>query len=132
MAVYLDASALVKLVQIEIESPALQAYLLSHRTEPRVTSLLSRAEVMRAVWAGGLPAQQLALAVIEQTEQVALTRVVLDQAGALLPGVRLRTLDAIHLASALAIGAELRTLITYDLRLQQAAATLGLVSIGPT
>jgi len=130
-ALYLDASALVKLVQIEAESAALQAYLLAHPAERRVTSVLSRTEVLRAVWAGGPLAQQQALTVLEQTEQVALTRAVLDQAGALLPGVRLRTLDAIHLACALAVGGELRTLITYDIRLGQAAADVGLVPLAP-
>jgi len=130
-ALYFDASALVKLVQIEAESAALQAYLVAHRTERRVTSMLSRTEVLRAVWAGGPRAQQQALAVLDQTEQVALTRGVLDQAGALLPGVRLRTLDAIHLACALALGGELRTLITYDIWLAQAAADVGLVPFAP-
>jgi predicted nucleic acid-binding protein len=130
-ALYLDASALVKLVQIEAESAALQAYLVAHPSERRVTSVLSRTEVLRAVWAGGPGAQQQALTVLEQTEQVALTRAVLDQAGALLPGVRLHTLDAIHLASALALGGELQTLITYDNRLGQAAAQVGVVPFAP-
>jgi predicted nucleic acid-binding protein len=130
-ALYFDASALVKLVQIEAESAALHAYLEAHPTERRVTSVLSRTEVMRAIWAGGPLAQQQALRVLEQTDQVALTGAVLDNAGALLPGVRLRTLDAIHLACALALGTELRTLITYDMRLGQAAAEVGLVSFAP-
>src|SRR5439155_11376992 len=106
-ALYLDASALVKLVQSETESAALRAYLVAHATERRVTSMLSRTEVVRAVWSGGALAQQQALTVLNQTERVALTRAVLDQAGALLPGSRLRTPDAIHLACALALGSEL-------------------------
>jgi len=130
-ALYLDASALVKLVQVEADSAALQAYLQAYPTERRVTSVLSRTEVLRAVWAGGPLAQQRALTVLEQTEQVPLTRAVLDEAGGLLPGVRLRTLDAIHLASAIALGTELRTLITYDTGLGQAAADVGLVSFAP-
>jgi len=130
-ALYLDASALVKLVQLEAESAALQAYLVAHPSERRVTSVMSRTEVLRAVWAGGPGAQQQALTVLDQTEQVALTRAVLDQAAALLPGVRLRTLDAIHLASALALGGELRTLVTYDIRLGQSAADVGLIPFAP-
>jgi predicted nucleic acid-binding protein len=130
-ALYLDASALVKLVQIEAESAALQAYLVAHPSERRVTSVLSRTEVLRAIWAGGPRAQQHALTVLEQTDQVALSRAVLDRAGALLPGVRLRPLDAIHLACALALGGELQTLITYDIRLGQSAADVGLVPFAP-
>ncbi|HLZ31073.1 MAG TPA: type II toxin-antitoxin system VapC family toxin [Chloroflexota bacterium] len=131
-ALYLDAAALVKLVQLEADSAALRAYLAAHPTDRQVTSVLSRSEVVRAVWAGGVPALQQALTVVDRTDQLALTRAVLDQAGALLPGVRLRALDAIHLASALALGGELRALITYDVRLVQAAAALGLVTFAPT
>jgi predicted nucleic acid-binding protein len=130
-ALYLDASALVKLVQVETETAALKAYLAGHPGERRVTSILSRTEVMRAVWSGGALARQQALLVLDLTDHVALTREVLDGAGALLPGLRLRTLDAIHLASAFALGGELRTFVTYDSRLSQAAADLGLVSIAP-
>jgi predicted nucleic acid-binding protein len=130
-ALYFDASALVKLVQIEAESAALQAYLVAHPAQRRVTSILSRTEVVRAVWSGGPLALQQALTVLEQTEQVALTRAVLDHAGILLPGVGLRTLDAIHLACALAVGSELHALISYDMRLSQAASDVGLVSIAP-
>jgi uncharacterized protein len=130
-ALYFDASALVKLVQIEAESAALQAYLVAHQTERRVTSMLSRTEVVRAVSSGGPLARQQALTVLEQTDQVALTRAVLDHAGTLMPGVRLRTLDAIHLACALALGSELQALISYDMRLSQAAADVGLVPIAP-
>jgi len=131
VAIYLDASALVKLVQIEAESAALQAYLVAHPAEWRVTSMLSRTEVVRAVWSGGPLAQQQALTVLGQTEQVAVTRAVLDHAGMLMPGLRLCTLDAIHLACALALGSELHALITYDMRLSQAAAEVGLVPIAP-
>ena len=114
----------MKLVQIEAESAALRAYLEAHPTKRRLTCMPSRTEVVRAVWAGGALAQQQALRVLEQTEQVALTRAVLEQPSRLLPGARLRTLDAIHLACALALGGELRTLITYDIRMGQAAADL--------
>jgi predicted nucleic acid-binding protein len=130
-ALYLDASALVKLVQLEAESAALRGYLDAYPAERRVTSVLSRTEVVRAVWAGGPPAVRHALTVVERTEQVAMTHTVLDQAATLLPGIRLRTLDAIHLASALALGSELRTLVTYDVRLVAAAAALGLGSSSP-
>jgi predicted nucleic acid-binding protein len=130
-ALYLDASALVKLVQVESESVALTTYLAAHPTERRVTSVLSRAEVLRAVWAGGASAQHQARPLLEQTEQVALTRAVLDHAGVLLPGVRLRTLDAIHLASALALATDAQVLLTYDTRLSQAAIDVGLVPLAP-
>lgn len=43
----------------------------------------------------------------------------------------LRTLDAIHLASALARGPELDAFLTYDDRLAEAARSLGLPVVRP-
>ena len=51
----------------------------------------------------------------------------LDQAATLSPDTRLRSLDAVHLAAAGIVGAELRSLVTYDLRLAEAALRLGLM-----
>jgi predicted nucleic acid-binding protein len=130
-AIVVGGSARVPVVQRAAAPAALRTYLGAHPTARRVTSVLSRTEVLRAAWAGGALAQQQALILLEQTDQVALTRAVLDQASALLPGVRLRTLDAIHLACALALGGELRTPVTYDIRLAQAAAEVGLVAFAP-
>jgi predicted nucleic acid-binding protein len=50
---YLDSSALVKLIQREVESSALRRYLRRHRDDRRVTSALARVEVVRAVAGGG-------------------------------------------------------------------------------
>jgi hypothetical protein len=54
----------------------------------------------------------------------------LDLAGEL-GGSTLRSLDAIHLAAAQAIGADLVEVITYDRRMAQAAAALGLPLAAP-
>ena len=51
MSLYLDSSALVKLVQVEVESAALRRYLRRHRQLRRVTSALARVEVVRALLA---------------------------------------------------------------------------------
>lgn len=59
-------------------------------------------------------------------------RDVLDDAADLAPGSVLRSLDAIHLASARQIGAELRAVLTYDVRMAGAATGLGLVAAAPS
>jgi uncharacterized protein len=128
-ALYLDSSAFVKLAVEEPETAALQAFL-SEQGHPRVSSALLRTEALRAV--RHLPADALA-AVREGLRRIDLVGIddrVLDAAGALDPRV-LRTLDAIHLATALAIGDDLEAIITYDERMVEAARLLGIVTAAP-
>jgi predicted nucleic acid-binding protein len=58
-------------------------------------------------------------------------RNLLDDAATLQPHELLRSLDAIHLASAGLIGAELRAMVTYDQRMAEAATALGMVVEAP-
>jgi predicted nucleic acid-binding protein len=59
-------------------------------------------------------------------------RDVLDRAATLAPGTLLRSLDAIHLATAQLLGAELRAVVTYDTRMAQAALSLGMSVASPS
>jgi predicted nucleic acid-binding protein len=122
---YLDSSALVKLVQREPESPALRRFLRRHHDDRRVTSALACVEVVRAVSAGGPDAVAHARRQLSRVDQVALDRGLLDAAATVAPGTTLRSLDAIHLACAGVLGTDLRTLITYDQRMRAAAVTIG-------
>lgn len=126
MRLYLDSSALVKLVTAEAESPALRRYLRRHRHDGRVTSALARVEVVRAVASAGANAVAHARRQLSRVDQVNLDRALLDDAAMLAPGTVLRSLDAIHLASARAIGPDLRAVVTYDVRMATAAQALGL------
>jgi predicted nucleic acid-binding protein len=126
MSLYFDTSALVKLVQREPESDALRAYLRRHADEPGVTSALARVELVRAVLAGGPRAVSAARRRLAALHEVALDRTVLDDAATLAPRTRLRSLDAIHLASARLLGAGLRALVTYDERMAASATDAGL------
>jgi len=128
MAVYLDSSALVKLVVKEAESTALRRFLRSHPI--RVSSALARVEVTRAVRAQGPDAQLRAQAVLSRIRLLRLDDETLSTAAQLDPGV-LRSLDAIHLASARAFGAEMEALVTYDARMREAAALLGFAVFAP-
>ena len=131
MKLYLDSSALVKLVQREAESSALRRYLRRHREDRRVTSSLARVEVVRAVAGGGPNAIAHARRQLARVDQVALDRELLDAAAMLVPGERLRSLDAIHLASAHALTSDLRAVVTYDERMAVAGLALGMVIEAP-
>lgn len=126
MRLYLDSSAIVKLVQHEAESAALRRLLRRHRADDRVTSALARVEVVRAVAAGGPTAVALARRQLGRLHQIALDAELLDHAATLAPSALLRSLDAMHLAAAELLGADLRAVVTYDRRMQSAAVALGL------
>jgi predicted nucleic acid-binding protein len=121
--VYLDSSALVKLVVAEAESAALRRHLRS-RPE-RATSALAKVEVIRAVRPHGPPAVTRARQVLRRIDVVHLDDELLEDAATLDRGV-LRSLDAIHLASARTLGDELQAVVTYDARMATAAERLGL------
>ena len=128
---YLDASALVKLATREAETDALRAHCSGYDT--RLTSRLSTVEVTRALFRRGLQSAALADAVGEAFAGLAILEVdgtVADAAGRVSPPL-LRSLDAIHLASALSLGDELEAFLTYDLRLADAARDAGLTVIAP-
>lgn len=100
MQVYLDTSALMKLVVLEPETSALRTYLTQYPDDVRFTAALSRTELLRAARRSGsyeLAAQAHRL--LGRLDLVAMTTRLLDEAGTLGPP-ELRTLDAIHLAAA--------------------------------
>ena len=132
MILYLDSSALVKLVQRESESDALRRYLGHHRSDHKLTSALARVEVVRAVSAAGAAAIGMARRQLARVDQLAMDAELLDDAAMLNPAGRLRSLDAIHLASALAVGTDLRAVLTYDTRMIAAAEELKLAVAAPS
>ena len=119
---YVDSSALVKLVVREPETAALRLYL--RRRGPLVSSALARTEVVRALLLFGAPAVARAAEVLARVDLVRVNDRVLSLAGNLLP-FDLRSLDAIHLATARLLGPAMRDFVTYDRRMAAVAATLG-------
>jgi uncharacterized protein len=134
---YLDTSALMKLVVDEDESAGLREELARWDDGRFATSALTRVELPRAVtravpWASIGDALSLVAAVLESTQIIPFT----DQVIVLAAGVGpagLRSLDAIHLASALvaAPGDVSPVLCGYDRRLQDAGREHGLLAISP-
>lgn len=122
-AAYLDASAFVKTVVDEPESDALDRYL---REWPRRTSsALLRTEARRAVRHVDPPAMERAITALSGVELVDVRSDILESAGMLDPVV-LRSLDAIHLATAQALGGDVGVVVTYDSRMREGSERLGL------
>ena len=130
MQIYLDTSALVKLVVMEPESLALRSYLERFPSDTRFASALARTELVRAVAGrGSLEIVEHARRVLARLDLVTLSNRLLDAAARMAPP-ELRTLDAIHLAAALT-APDLRAIVTYDSRMTQAAANAGIAVVDP-
>jgi uncharacterized protein len=126
--VYLDSSAIVKLVVAEAESGALARYLGDRPT--RVSCALARVEVIRAIRPQGEAAVNRARQLLQRISLLRLDDVLLDAAAAI-EGTTLRSLDAIHLAAARTLGGALAEIVTYDRRMADAARGMGLVVSAP-
>jgi predicted nucleic acid-binding protein len=128
--IYLDSSALVKLAIRETESAALSHWLAERPNLVRVSSSIIRVEIPRAIWRADPGSLPQAYAVIQRIREVWLSDAVLRTAAGVRPAV-LRTTDAVHLASALAIRTHLTALVAYDKRLLIAAGDAGLPTASP-
>ena len=114
----------MKLAVKEPETTALRAYLRRQRGHHRVTSALARTEVIRAMMAGRAAGIAAARAVLAAVDLIAITDSILEDAATLSPDVTVRSLDAIHLASARVFGADLHAIVTYDARMAAVADRL--------
>ena len=128
--IYLDSSALVKLILEESESRALARWLAERADLALVSSAIHRAEVPRAIWRANPSALPRSLRQVRGVEKIGLSTDVLDSAAAV-PPQSLRALDAIHLASALSVRRELTAFVAYDKRLLDAAKDAGLPTASP-
>jgi predicted nucleic acid-binding protein len=127
---YLDSSAIVKLVLPEPETEALFRLLGGY--PERVTSALARVEVLRAVSRVGEdePVLRRAEEVLDRLGLIRIDTKVLKAAARLEPR-NLRSLDAIHLATALSLGDQLAGIAAYDIRLAEAAEAGGIDVLAP-
>jgi uncharacterized protein len=125
---YLDSSALVKTIREEPESRALVTWLLGK--ERLVACELVRVEVVRAVRRSDQASAQRAREALSTLGMIPVDRTLYEVAADLGPPL-LRTLDALHLAAALLVGASLVAVVTYDARMADAARVLGLAVEAP-
>ena len=125
---YLDSTALVKLVVVEPGSAALRRFL---EGRDMASSALSVTYVTRAVGRADPRAAGVARGVLDAVKLVAIDRELLELAGRIDPPT-LRSLDAIHLATAGMFGEELDSFVAYDSGLIDAAAAAGLTVESPS
>lgn len=137
--IYLDTSAIVKLLRREPETDALLDHLDAHADQDLVTSALTTVETARALVALGLlDLAQQAVPSWDRIEigdgaipAIAVSAEILDRARLLPPPV-LRSLDALHVATAGSAGASMDHLITYDRRMVVAAEAAGIPTASPS
>ncbi|MGH3434173.1 MAG: type II toxin-antitoxin system VapC family toxin [Thermocrispum sp.] len=121
--IYLDASALVTLVVERTNAAELRIYLDAHAAERTHSSTIGFIETVRTCDRIGVFPGLLGH-LLQEHHQLPMSDRVRDEA-ARLPGM-LRSLDAIHVASAAVLGPELTALVTYDHRMADAARGAGL------
>lgn len=122
--IYLDASAIYKLIVEERESRSLRKFLAEH--SGKVSSALARVEVERALQRTHSMElrRQLTAAILGQVNLLTISDAIVSQAGTV-GTPDLRSLDAIHLATALSVPG-LQGMVAYDRRLARAAEAAGL------
>jgi predicted nucleic acid-binding protein len=128
--IYLDSAAVVKLVHAETESQALRGWLDERAETGWVSSVLVEIESFRAL-ARYVPEAVTRLhPVLDQIDLIEMNPRVRILAQTIRP-VTVRSLDAIHLATALSIRRNLTSFVTYDKRLRDAAVAAGLPADSP-
>jgi predicted nucleic acid-binding protein len=129
--IYCDTSALVKLVFEETESSALVEWLAVRQDVPKVSSDLSIVELLRTCRRVDDASVDGANQLLGGIDLIPMDRAIVERAASLGPS-ELRSLDAIHLASALSVKTNLTALIAYDIRLCSAAMQEGIEVVSPT
>ena len=127
MVWYLDTSAFLKLITAEDESAAMRRWFLSH--DSVWSSQLLHTEALRAGARLGIGADVIEIA-LETVSLVLPSVATFFVAGQLRP-TSLRSLDALHLATAMEIGDDLEGVVAYDERLTDAARAASLVVLAP-
>src|ERR1039458_6905537 len=127
---YLDTSAALKLVGTGPETPGPELWIAPGARVPRLSSRLLRIELLRAVWRRAPQRVQRVHAILS-----AVALLSLDEAAPVAEAIGdplVRSLDAIHLATAFGILTDLTAFVCYDKRLCASAHALGLPVESPT
>ncbi|WP_280343527.1 type II toxin-antitoxin system VapC family toxin [Nocardia neocaledoniensis] len=127
---YFDTSALVKLVHRERETDALVDWLVDRSEVPWMTSALTEVELVRAVRVAAPQDLVGVPGVLARVDRIDIDPIVRANATAMSPPT-VRSLDAIHLATAQELSADLDAFLTFDKRLGEAAELAGLVWMSP-
>jgi uncharacterized protein len=123
--IYLDSAAVVKLAHAEPESAALRGWLDERAETPWISSVLTEIESFRALARHAPQAASRLPAVLDLIDLIDLNQRIRMLARTVTP-TTVRSLDAIHLATALRSRTSLTSFVTYDKRLLDAAQAAGL------
>ncbi len=130
MAWYVDSSAFLKLVCDEPDAEAFRTWIDADPGPMLVSSDLLTTEALRAARRLGSDVMELTRSKLAAVPLLVIDRPLFERASELDPAV-LRSLDAIHLAAALTLGDELEGVVTYDVRLADAARVYGVEVLAP-
>jgi predicted nucleic acid-binding protein len=130
VVIYLDSAAVVKLIRVEPGSAELVAWLAARPETALVSSALVEVEVPRALRRNGPDALPSVPATMARLYRLEIDATVRATAAAFSDPLA-RSLDAIHLATALLVRSELEAFVTYDDRLLAAADGIGLPTASP-
>ena len=119
---YLDASAILKLIIEEKETVKLERFI----SGKNCTSKISRIEVMRVINRAIPEAAESAQRTLSKFDYVNISEPVIRIAESFLGLPSLRSLDSIHVASALSVSNEIEGIISYDKKMISNAQSLGL------
>jgi hypothetical protein len=128
--IYLDSAAVVKLVHAEAESSALRNWLDERAETGWISSVLTEIETFRALARYAPDAVSRLPAVLDQIDLIGLDPPIRVLAQTARP-VTIRSLDAIHLGTALHAGQAVTSFVTYYKRLLDAALAAGLPAEAP-
>jgi len=128
--IYLDSAAVVKLAHAEPESAALRSWLDERTETVWISSVLTEIESFRALARYAPEAASRLPAVLDQIDLIDLDQPIRMLARTVTPAT-VRSLDAIHLGTALRFRSPLTSFVTYDKRLLDAAQAAGLPTDSP-
>ena len=128
--IYLDSAAVVKLAHAEPESSALRGWLDDRAETGWISSVLTEIESFRALARYAPEAVSRLPAVLDLIDLIDLDPPIRILAQAVRPAT-VRSLDAIHLGTALHARRALTAFVTYDKRLLDAARATGLPADSP-
>jgi uncharacterized protein len=127
VAFYLDTSAFLKLLVTEAESPAMRAWFTADRS--CWSSQILVTEALRAGQRLGLDLEGVNQA-LDSVSLVLPSATTFHRTGTVVPP-SLRSLDALHVASAMELGSDLEAVVAYDARLIEGAVAAGLAVLSP-
>ncbi len=127
--IYIDTSAALKLVLPEAETASLELWIAERAGIPRVSSRLLRIEMLRSVARTAPQRMSRANVVLSSVALVSMDDVA--PTAEVIGEPMLRSLDAIHLATAHELRTELTAFVCYDKRLLDSAHALGLPTESP-